>query len=267
MSRIRSLHPEQWSDEQFVSCSPLARLLAIGLRNEADDNGIFEWNLFRLKVRVLPGDNCDMAALLDEITASNQVLRYEIGGKAYGMIRNFQRFQSAKKPTFKHPLPSPETHLPAGYTFHKSGPDRQAGSPPVPHQYGTGSLPDANQSDTSTPAVHPGKGKGKGKGEGEVIPTTSGAAAPPDGVLPTSEPDPIFGGCLSFLIGKGCAAKSARSFLGLMRKEHGDSAIVQAIERAERDDITDPIPWLRKYLEARPKEAAAKAEAWAEGLL
>lgn len=29
MARIRSTHPEQWSDDQFVSCSPLARLLAL----------------------------------------------------------------------------------------------------------------------------------------------------------------------------------------------------------------------------------------------
>jgi hypothetical protein len=135
MARIRSIHPEQWSDEQFVSCTPLARLLAIGIRNEADDNGIFEWNLFRLKVRVLPGDNCDIAELLGEITATNQVLRYEIDGKAYGLIRNFQRFQSAKKPTFKYPLPLIDIHLPAGYLFHKSGPARKESTPPVPHQY------------------------------------------------------------------------------------------------------------------------------------
>ena len=67
---------------------------------------------------------------------------------------------------------------------------------------------------------------------------------------------------------KGAAQKGARSFLGLMRKEHGDAAVVQAIERAEREDISDPIPWIRKFLEARPKDnAGAKPEAGMEGLL
>jgi hypothetical protein len=49
--RIRSLHPEQFTDDQFVSCSPLARLLALGVRNQSDDNGIFEWNPVKLKMR------------------------------------------------------------------------------------------------------------------------------------------------------------------------------------------------------------------------
>ena len=33
MARIRSIFPNQWTDDGFVSCSPLARLLAIALRN------------------------------------------------------------------------------------------------------------------------------------------------------------------------------------------------------------------------------------------
>lgn len=255
MARIRSIHPEQWSDEQFVSCSPLARLLAIGIRNEADDNGIFEWGLFRLKVRILPGDNCDIAALLDELLASNQVIRYEVNGKAYSLIRNFQRFQSAKKPTFKHPLPPYTMPLPVGYSFHKSGLSRPESTPPVPHQSVTSSIP-----------VHPGKGKGEGegKGKGEGIQTTSGASAPP---ASSESPDPIFGQCLDFMKAKGCAERGARSFLGLMRKNHGDASLVQAIERAEREDVSEPIPWVRKYLEAIPKAAPAKSDAWAEGLL
>jgi hypothetical protein len=98
-----------------------------------------------------------------------------------------------------------------------------------------------------------------------IIPTTSGASSPPA----NDESDPIFGHCLYFLTAKGCAAKGARSFLGLIRKNYGDTAVVQAVERAERDDISEPIPWIRKYLEARPKESAgAKTEpAWMEGLL
>lgn len=137
MARIRSVHPEQWSDEQFVSCTPLARLLAFGIRNEADDNGIFEWNLFRLKVRILPGDNCDIAALLAELLASNQIIRYEIEGKAYGLIRNFQRFQRPKEPSFKYPLPPTSISLDQGYSFRKEGPSRPDISPALPQDFGT----------------------------------------------------------------------------------------------------------------------------------
>ena len=56
MPRIRSVHPGQWTDENFVSCRPTARLLALGLRNEADDQGIFEWKPLTLKMRLFAAD-------------------------------------------------------------------------------------------------------------------------------------------------------------------------------------------------------------------
>jgi hypothetical protein len=79
--------------------------------------------------------------------------------------------------------------------------------------------------------------------EPKSIPPTAGASAPPD-------PDPIFGHGVHLLISKGIKEKSARSFLGLMRKSHGDAMVVEAIGKAEADDISDPVPWLRKYLES-----------------
>ena len=132
MARIRSIHPEQWTDDQFVTTSPLARLIALGVRNEADDNGIFEWNPIKLKMRLLPADNCDVGVLLSELEATNQIWRYEVGGRHYGMIRSFQRYQKPKKPTFYYPTPS--VPLPNGYELSKLY--FQSGSVPVPHQYG-----------------------------------------------------------------------------------------------------------------------------------
>lgn len=105
MSRIRSLHPTQWTDEQFVSCSPLARLLAIGLRNEADDRGIFEWKPLTLKMRLLAADNCDASELLAELMASGQITKYSVDGKDFGLIRNFTAFQRPKKPVYRFPVP------------------------------------------------------------------------------------------------------------------------------------------------------------------
>ena len=75
MARIRSIHPEQWTDDQFVTTSPLARLVALGIRNEADDNGVFEWNPIKLKMRLLPADNCDMDSLLGELLSTKQIRR------------------------------------------------------------------------------------------------------------------------------------------------------------------------------------------------
>lgn len=109
MARIRSVHPEQWTDDQFVTSSPLARLLAIGVRNHADDNGVFVWNPVKLKMLILPADPVDRAgfeALLQELIDTNQLQRFEVDGKAYGLIRSFRKFQKPKKPMYYHPLPA-----------------------------------------------------------------------------------------------------------------------------------------------------------------
>lgn len=160
MPRIRSMHPGQWTDERFVTCSPLARLLAIGVRNEADDNGIFEWKPLTLKMRLFPADNCDVSEMLAELVETEQVFRYRVGNREYGIIRNFTKFQSPKKPSFYHPVP--DCPLPDGYALHSSfvpncGPNTATGfptsSPPVPHQSGN----------PSPEGIGIGEGKGKEK--------------------------------------------------------------------------------------------------------
>lgn len=106
MPRIRSLFAEQWTDDDFVSLTDGARLLTLSVRNFADDNGVFVWNLPKLKMLCFPADNRDMAALLDELLTHSIVRQFEAGGKLYGQIRNFVKYQRPKKPTFHHPVPS-----------------------------------------------------------------------------------------------------------------------------------------------------------------
>lgn len=106
MARIRSIHPGLFTDESFVSCSPLARLLVLGLWTEADDQGVFEWKPVTLKMRLLPVDGADVSSLLEEIAAQNIAKRFEANGKQYGAIRNFRKYQRPKSPSAVHPLPS-----------------------------------------------------------------------------------------------------------------------------------------------------------------
>lgn len=106
MARIRSVHPGLFTDEGFVSCTPFARLLLIGLWTEADDQGVFEWKPVTLKMRILPIDNVDVGALLEELASVNAIKSYEHGGRQYGAIRNFRKYQRPKKPNFIHFMPS-----------------------------------------------------------------------------------------------------------------------------------------------------------------
>lgn len=106
MARIRSIHPGLFTDESFVSCSPLARLLVLGLWTEADDQGVFEWKPVTLKMRLLPVDGADVTALLAEIEAQNICRRFEADGKVFGAIRNFRKYQRPKSPNAIYPLPA-----------------------------------------------------------------------------------------------------------------------------------------------------------------
>jgi len=76
-----------------------------------------------------------------------------------------------------------------------------------------------------------------------------------------SDPDPIFGVCLDFLKAKQVPERNARSFLGMLRKQRGDDAVFAAVEAARREDVTDPIPWLTKALQARGANGKARSHA------
>lgn len=105
MSRIRSVHPGFFTDERLVCVSMAARMLFIGLGVEADDKGIFEWKPLTLKMRVFPADSLDIGELLSELLEADAIASYELGGRKYGAIRNFRKFQSPKTPNDIHPIP------------------------------------------------------------------------------------------------------------------------------------------------------------------
>lgn len=107
MARIRSVHPGFWTDETTMALTveqPLGIPLFLGLWNEADDQGVFEWKPLTLKARILPAAMCNVAELLDDLASRGAIMAYEVGGKKYGAIRNFRRFQKPKTPSAIHPL-------------------------------------------------------------------------------------------------------------------------------------------------------------------
>lgn len=136
MARIRSIHPSLFTDEAWVSCSPLARILYVGLMTDADDQGLFEWKTLQIKMRLLPADNVDVAQLLAELVAANLIASLESGGKKLGAIRYFRRFQRPKKPNSIFLLP-PEWRTYVGLEGGSSEPEADDEAE-VPNQFGTG---------------------------------------------------------------------------------------------------------------------------------
>ncbi len=104
MARIRSIHPGQANDVDFTECSMPARLLAILLRNFADDNGVFVWRDKQIKMDCFPADNIEVRPLLDELVANKQVKKFTKAGVDYGIFRNFRRWQRPEKPKTIHPI-------------------------------------------------------------------------------------------------------------------------------------------------------------------
>jgi hypothetical protein len=98
MARIRSVHPGLFTDEAFMGASAMARIMLIGLWTEAWDDGVFEWKPVVLKARIFPADNVDANELLSELVEQNCIKLVEYGGKKYGLIRNFRKFQRPKTP-------------------------------------------------------------------------------------------------------------------------------------------------------------------------
>lgn len=133
MARIRSVHPSLFTDEAWVSCSPLARLLYIGLWTDADDQGLFEWKPLQIRMRLLPGDTADVPALLAELVQVNLIAPLESGGKKLGAIRYFRKFQRPKKPNATFVLPREWVNY-VGLGDGDQEPDSDDASP-VPHQF------------------------------------------------------------------------------------------------------------------------------------
>ncbi len=144
MARIRSVHPSLFTDEAWVSCSPLARILYIGLWTDADDQGLFEWKPLQIKMRLLPGDMAEAGSLLAELASVNLIMSYEVDTVRFGAIRDFRKFQRPQKPNAIHPI----TEIVAEYVSLPA---------PVPE-------PVSDQSDTD-PVNPPQMEDGGGRGE------------------------------------------------------------------------------------------------------
>jgi hypothetical protein len=104
MARIRSIHPGFWTDEAVVSVSRDARLFLVGIWNQCDDKGVFEWKPVVLRMRIFPADLIEVVNLLAELENADLIRPFEADGRRYGAVRNFVIFQRPKRPNNVYPL-------------------------------------------------------------------------------------------------------------------------------------------------------------------
>lgn len=231
MSRIRSIHPGLWTDVEFVGLSAFARLLYIGIWNECDDKGIFLWSPLHLKMRILPADNLDASALLDEIEAAGNVRRYDVGGKTYGAVKNFAKFQRPKKPNDIHPAPA------AILAF--AGHDGEL-APAEPDEV-RNQLPTGGE---KSPQMEEGGGNRSSEPIGSGVPPTA-----------IDVRKVIFDTGTAILMASGRTERDSRSVLGRMRKDYTDSEVLTVLSRCQVEEPHEPVEWLTKALQAERNKA------------
>ena len=141
--RIRTIKPSFFKDEEIADLDPLCRLLFQGLWLMADSEGRLEDRPKRIKVEVLPYDECNIDAMLDDLVAARCIIRYEAGGKSCIQVRNFLKHQriQTKEAIIKSEIPPDSSQY-------------EPGTQPVRIEYEPGTQPESQE----------GKGKeGKGK--------------------------------------------------------------------------------------------------------
>lgn len=106
MARIRTVKPEFWSSEQVMECSPMARLMFIGLWNFCDDAGNHVASAKTIKAEIFPGDDissADVQRMLDELSSNSLIAFYTNDSKDYLHVTGWKKHQKIDKPTYKHP--------------------------------------------------------------------------------------------------------------------------------------------------------------------
>lgn len=81
MPRTRDIRPGFFKNEDLADCDPFARLLFAGIWCWSDRNGVVEDRPRKLRAEILPYDNCDGAALVDQLVDKGHLVRdtmYEI---------------------------------------------------------------------------------------------------------------------------------------------------------------------------------------------
>lgn len=108
MPRNRMIKCEFWTSEQIIFCSPLARLLFIGLWNFADDNGVYPASYVKLKAQVLSADNFsieEIKGLISQLIEQGLLREYAVNDKSYWIVTGWKSHQKIEKPTYRYPLP------------------------------------------------------------------------------------------------------------------------------------------------------------------
>ncbi len=108
MARMRALKPEFWHDRKLArSCSRDARMLYMGLWNQADEWARGNGDPAVIKGQVFPFDDVEIEPLLAELCAGGWVVRYDFDGDPYLFLPKLDKHQRLEPVRVPSRLPEP----------------------------------------------------------------------------------------------------------------------------------------------------------------
>jgi hypothetical protein len=110
VARIRSIKPDFWTSEQVMECSPIARLMFIGLWNFADDHGRLPCAAKTIKAQIFPADDISSEAvrrMIDELSSNGLIQVYVVDEKEYLFITGWHHQKIDRRQPAKYPEPPP----------------------------------------------------------------------------------------------------------------------------------------------------------------
>jgi|SRR6516164_437573 len=97
MARARNIKPAFFENESLGELSALTRLFFIGMWTLADFKGCLEYRPKRLKIQLLPYDDCNIDVLVKSLEDSGFIQIYSVQGQQYIKVVNFQKHQNPHK--------------------------------------------------------------------------------------------------------------------------------------------------------------------------
>jgi hypothetical protein len=97
MARARNIKPSFFQNEELGELFPIERLAFIGMWTIADFKGCIELRPKRLKVQLLPYDECDFESIVNNLDKSGFISIYSVQGQRYIKIINFEKHQNPHK--------------------------------------------------------------------------------------------------------------------------------------------------------------------------
>ncbi|UXE40641.1 hypothetical protein [Raoultella ornithinolytica] len=107
MARSRNIKPGFFTNDELAECHPLGRLLFAGLWTIADKEGRLDDRQKKIKAMLLPFDEADCDALLQQLNDHKFIIRYRVNGECYIQISNWKKHQNPHCKEAASEIPAP----------------------------------------------------------------------------------------------------------------------------------------------------------------